>query len=66
VSGAVATAPEREAAPPRPRRMTLEELLTGALARTRIAGTDECPVCAGALEPASDGAACRDCGARLS
>jgi tRNA(Ile2) C34 agmatinyltransferase TiaS len=65
VSGALATAPEREAAPPRPRRMTLEELLEGALERTRVADTAECPLCAGPLEAQADGARCAHCGSRL-
>jgi hypothetical protein len=66
VSAALAPAPERAAVEPRPRRMTLEERLTSALERTRTAGSDECPVCTGTLEPVVDGAACRDCGARLT
>jgi DnaJ-class molecular chaperone len=65
VSAALAPAPERQAGPPRPRRMTLEERLAGALERTRVAGDAQCPVCSGTLERRVDGADCRDCGANI-
>jgi DnaJ-class molecular chaperone len=45
--------------------MTLEERLTGALERTRVAGDAQCPVCTGTLEPHADGAECRDCAANI-
>ena len=61
MSAALAPAPERHAPAARPRRMTLEERLTGALERTRVAGDAQCPVCTGTLEPRTDGAECRDC-----
>ena len=66
MSAALAPAPERQAAQPRPRRMTLEERLTGALERTRVAGDAECPLCTGTLLPHADGAQCRACGTRVS
>jgi hypothetical protein len=66
VSAALAPAPARQVAAPRPRRMTLEERLTEALERTRVAGEAQCPVCAGTLGPRPEGAGCRDCGASLT
>jgi hypothetical protein len=51
---------------PRPRRLTLEQRLDGALSELQAGATTACPVCQAPMLPAPDGGRCSGCGSQLS
>jgi tRNA(Ile2) C34 agmatinyltransferase TiaS len=65
VSGALAIAP-RVAEPAAGGGLTLEQHLSELLDRARAHEEALCPVCRGGMEPADEGARCRDCGTSLA
>jgi hypothetical protein len=47
-------------------RMTLEQRLDATLVAAKAGESADCPLCHGTMRPTGEGAACGDCGSRLT